>query len=159
MSFCVRIKFVTQEDSSFVLTKIKHPQILLIGMEALCGFCWKGKRGLYFLESVLVLREHCACSLPAEHWCFLPWPALLEACKHSYHFPKVGFSVFILIFFFCCFFSISQFWCSEKQKEYGVSHVFNDRIKAIFSSLFYCCNFYGNLKYLLAEIHWTPREL
>lgn len=103
MSFCVRIKFVTQEDSSFVLTKIKPPQILLIGMEALCGFCWKGKRGLYFLESVLVLREHCACSLPAEHWCFLPWPALLEACKHSYHFPKVGFSVFILIFFLLFF--------------------------------------------------------
>lgn len=103
MSFCARIKFVTQEDSSFVLTKIKPPQILLIGMEALCGFCWKGKRGLYFLESVLVLREHCACSLPAEHWCFLPWPALLEACKHSYHFPKVGFSVFILIFFVVVF--------------------------------------------------------
>lgn len=159
MSFCVRIKFVTQEDSSFVLTKIKHPQILLIGMEALCGFCWKGKRGLYFLESVLVLREHCACSLPAEHWCFLPWPALLEACKHSYHFPKVGFSVFILIFFVVVFSLFPSSGVQRNRKNTECLHVFNDRIKAIFSSLFYCCNFYGNLKYLLAEIHWTPREL
>lgn len=55
------------------------------------------------------------------------------------------------------FFSLSGSGTKRNRKrQYGVSHVFNDSGKTI-SSLFYCCNFYGNFKCLLAEIHWPPK--
>ena len=43
----------------------------------------------------------------------------------------------------------------NRRRGYGVAHVFNDRGKTTFSSLFYCCNFYGSFKWLLAEIHFS----
>lgn len=62
-------------------------------------------------------------------------------------------------FFSYLFFPLSGSGTKRNRKrEYGVTHVFNDRGKTTFSSLLYCCNFYDNFKRLLAEIHWPPKN-